>query len=182
MEGSNQRTRGAIRGGGEQSEANGSNQRQREAMRGKGERSHNQPDRCEEKQSEEEGSDLRWRRVVRGGGEQSEAEGSNQRWREAIRGGGSSQRWRGAVRGGWERSEVEGSRQWPEVYDLCHTFLHVARVKKPAAMRECENRSGLCQADHILACRGPRAAGPPAWPRARLSARVTVPLVVKPRQ
>ena len=27
-------------------------------------------------------------------------------------------------------------RQWPEVYDLCHTFLHVARVKKPTAMRE----------------------------------------------
>ena len=30
-------------------------------------------------------------------------------------------------------------RQWPEVYDLCHTFLHVARVKKPtaiSAMRE----------------------------------------------
>ena len=28
------------------------------------------------------------------------------------------------------------ARQWPEVYDLCYTFLHVARVKKPAAMRE----------------------------------------------
>ena len=28
------------------------------------------------------------------------------------------------------------SRQWPEVYDLCHTFLHVAQVKKPTAMRE----------------------------------------------
>ena len=28
------------------------------------------------------------------------------------------------------------SRQWPEVYDLCHTFLHVALVKKPTAMRE----------------------------------------------
>ena len=27
-------------------------------------------------------------------------------------------------------------RQWPEVYDSCHTFLHVARVKKPTAMRE----------------------------------------------
>ena len=27
-------------------------------------------------------------------------------------------------------------RQWPEVYDLCHTFLHIARVKKPTAMRE----------------------------------------------
>ena len=28
-------------------------------------------------------------------------------------------------------------RQWPEVYDLCHTFLHVARVKN---LRPCENR------------------------------------------
>ena len=28
------------------------------------------------------------------------------------------------------------TRQWPEVYDLCHTFLHFARVKKPTAMRE----------------------------------------------
>ena len=27
-------------------------------------------------------------------------------------------------------------RQLPEVYDLCHTFLHVARVKKPTAMQE----------------------------------------------
>ena len=28
------------------------------------------------------------------------------------------------------------NRQWPKIYDLCHTFLHVARVKKPTAMRE----------------------------------------------
>ena len=28
------------------------------------------------------------------------------------------------------------NRQWPEVYDLCHTFLHVERVKEPTAMRE----------------------------------------------
>ena len=27
-------------------------------------------------------------------------------------------------------------RQWPEVYELCHTFLHVVRVKKSTAMRE----------------------------------------------
>ena len=27
-------------------------------------------------------------------------------------------------------------RQWPEVYDLCHTFLHVARVRKHTDMRE----------------------------------------------
>ena len=27
-------------------------------------------------------------------------------------------------------------RQWPEVYDLCHTFWHVARVKKTTATRE----------------------------------------------
>ena len=29
-------------------------------------------------------------------------------------------------------------RQWPEVYDLCHTFLHVARVRNT---RPCENRT-----------------------------------------
>ena len=28
------------------------------------------------------------------------------------------------------------TRQWPEVYDSCHTFLHVAQVKKHTAMRE----------------------------------------------
>ena len=27
-------------------------------------------------------------------------------------------------------------RQWPEVYELCHTFLNVVRVKKSTAMRE----------------------------------------------
>ena len=27
-------------------------------------------------------------------------------------------------------------RQWPEVCDLCHTFLHVARVRKHTDMRE----------------------------------------------
>ena len=27
-------------------------------------------------------------------------------------------------------------RLWPEVFDLCHTFLHVEQVKKPTAMRE----------------------------------------------
>ena len=27
-------------------------------------------------------------------------------------------------------------RQWPEVYDLCHPFLHVALVRKHTAMRE----------------------------------------------
>ena len=27
-------------------------------------------------------------------------------------------------------------RQWPWVYDLCHTFLHAEQVKKPTAMRE----------------------------------------------
>ena len=32
--------------------------------------------------------------------------------------------------------DILASRQWPEVYDLRHTFLHVARVKKPAATRE----------------------------------------------
>ena len=28
------------------------------------------------------------------------------------------------------------TRQWPEVYDLCHTSLYVVRVKKPTAMRD----------------------------------------------
>ena len=28
-------------------------------------------------------------------------------------------------------------RQWPKVHDLCHAFLHVARVKN---LRPCENR------------------------------------------
>ena len=28
------------------------------------------------------------------------------------------------------------NRQWPEVYDLCHTFLNVARVRKHTDMRE----------------------------------------------
>ena len=28
------------------------------------------------------------------------------------------------------------SRQWPKVYDLCHTFLHVARVRKLTDMLE----------------------------------------------
>ena len=29
-----------------------------------------------------------------------------------------------------------GNRQWPKVYDLCYTFLDVARVKQHTAMRE----------------------------------------------
>ena len=32
------------------------------------------------------------------------------------------------------------TRQWREVYDLCHTFLYVERVKKPTAMRESHAR------------------------------------------
>ena len=28
------------------------------------------------------------------------------------------------------------SRQWPEEYDLCRTFLHVAQFRKHTAMRE----------------------------------------------
>ena len=31
---------------------------------------------------------------------------------------------------------LTSSRQWPEVYDLCHTFLHVEQVKKHMAMPE----------------------------------------------
>ena len=28
------------------------------------------------------------------------------------------------------------TRQWPKVYDFCHTFLHVARVRKHTNMQE----------------------------------------------
>ena len=28
------------------------------------------------------------------------------------------------------------SRQWPKVYDLCHTFLHIVQVKQHTAMQE----------------------------------------------
>ena len=62
------------------------------------------------------GWNRRWRGAIVGGGERSQVQGSDQRWRGAIKDGGG-------------RSQVEGSRQWPEVYDLCHTFMHVARVK-----------------------------------------------------
>ena len=31
---------------------------------------------------------------------------------------------------------VASIRQFPEVYDLCHTFVHVARVKQHTDMRE----------------------------------------------
>ena len=37
------------------------------------------------------------------------------------------------------------SRQWPEVYDLCHTCLHVSRVRKHTDMRECNSRIWLAQ-------------------------------------
>ena len=40
-------------------------------------------------------------------------------------------------------ASTRSARQWPEVYDLCHTFLHVARVKKPTAMRECDSRMAI---------------------------------------
>ena len=32
------------------------------------------------------------------------------------------------------RLQTSSSRQWPEVYDLCHIFLHVARVKQHTAI------------------------------------------------
>ena len=35
------------------------------------------------------------------------------------------------------------SRQWPKVYNLCHTFLHVARVKKPTPRIACELRMAV---------------------------------------
>ena len=34
------------------------------------------------------------------------------------------------------------SRQWPEVYQLCHTFLHVARVRKHTAVWESHAKHG----------------------------------------
>ena len=37
---------------------------------------------------------------------------------------------------GWNPADTSSSRQWPEVYDLCHTFLHIARVRKHTDMRE----------------------------------------------
>ena len=51
-----------------------------------------------------------------------------------LRRAGPAERRRGGrqTANGW----IPGSRQWPEVYDLCHTFLHVAQVKKLTAMRE----------------------------------------------
>ena len=36
----------------------------------------------------------------------------------------------------WASKMIPPSRQWPEVYDLCHTFLHVARVRKHTDMLE----------------------------------------------
>ena len=39
--------------------------------------------------------------------------------------------WWRSIRVNYGITLVEGpSRQWPEVYDLCHTFLHVAQVKQ----------------------------------------------------
>ena len=36
------------------------------------------------------------------------------------------------------------SRQWPEVYDLCHTFLHIVRVRKHTNMRELHAKRVQC--------------------------------------
>ena len=33
-------------------------------------------------------------------------------------------------------AKTVGSKQWPEVYDLCHTFLHVALARKHTDMQE----------------------------------------------
>ena len=73
MQGSDQRCRGAIRGGEERSEVEESSQRWRGTLK-------------------VGGSSQSWRGAVRGGGERSEMEleGSDQslRWRGAMRGGG----------------------------------------------------------------------------------------------
>ena len=53
-------------------------------------------------------------------------------------------------------------RQWPKVYDLCHTFLYVARVKTHTDMREshanaCDSRMSVCvlkrvRFSHVRVC------------------------------
>ena len=58
-----------------------------------------------------------------------------------IPGPGASTLLRGAnlpchfMMGAWSCAR-ETLRQWPEVYDSCHTFLHVARVRKHTDIRE----------------------------------------------
>ena len=103
VERSNQRWRGAFRGGGKRSEVGGGNQR------------------CSGGElSKVEGSVHRWKdwEAIGGGVEQSEVEWSDQRWTGAIKGGskllevkGSNQRWRDIPKGGGEQSEVEVSDQ-----------------------------------------------------------------------
>ena len=45
-------------------------------------------------------------------------------------------------------ANAAADRQWPEVYDSCHIFLHVARVRKHTDMRE----SLACTLRESLAC------------------------------
>ena len=44
------------------------------------------------------------------------------------------------LRASYIQKIFEFTRQWPEVYDLCHTFLHVVQVTKPTAMWESHAR------------------------------------------
>ena len=87
VEGSDQRWKEAMRGGGEQKEVTGL----RGAIRGGWHRKRSEVEGCGEEQSEAEGSDQKWREVI----SLTEVERSNQRRR-------------GAIRGGREQSEVEG--------------------------------------------------------------------------
>ena len=112
VEGSYRRSRGAIAGGGEQSQfkLGRSNRRWRERIAGGGER------------SQVEGSDPCMGKIT-GGGERSQVEGSDRRCRGEIKGGG-------------EQSKMEGSdRRWREVgsgprYMICVTLLCTLRESK----------------------------------------------------
>ena len=53
-----------------------------------------------------------------------------------------------------ENSKAMSPRQWPEVYGLCHTFLHVALVKKHSAMRETHVHARIARVSHARVSRG----------------------------
>ena len=56
-----------------------------------------------------------------------------------------------------EPSAFAKVRQWPKVYDLCHTFLHVARVKKPCDSRMAVGFSTRATCKNVLQNLIPRA-------------------------
>ena len=53
---------------------------------------------------------------------------------------------------GWNPADTSSSRQWPEVYDLCHTFLHIARVRKHTAMRKSRVRKHTAMLESHAFC------------------------------